>query len=65
MKLVVGFFRFWYDFIVGDDWRLAAGSVAAVVLTTLAVHHGVAAWWLLPCAVAALLLWSVLRVGRG
>ena len=20
-----GFLRFWYDFIVGDDWRIAAG----------------------------------------
>ena len=25
MRYVHGFLRFWYDFIVGDDWRIAAG----------------------------------------
>jgi hypothetical protein len=25
MRLVAGFARFWWDFIVGDDWRIAAG----------------------------------------
>ena len=27
MTLVRGFLRFWYDFIVGDDWRIALGVV--------------------------------------
>ena len=27
MGLVRGFLRFWYDFIVGDDWRIALGVV--------------------------------------
>jgi hypothetical protein len=27
MRLLVGFARFWWDFIVGDDWRIAAGVV--------------------------------------
>jgi hypothetical protein len=31
MRFLYGFFRFWYDFIVGDDWRLAAGVVAVLV----------------------------------
>lgn len=30
MRFVVGFGRFWWDFIVGDDWKLAAG--VAIVL---------------------------------
>ena len=30
MKYVVGFFRFWWDFIVGEDWKIAAG-VACVL----------------------------------
>jgi hypothetical protein len=30
VKYVSGFARFWWDFIVGDDWRIAAG-VAAVL----------------------------------
>jgi hypothetical protein len=31
VRFVKGFGRFWWDFIVGDDWRIAAGVV--VVLT--------------------------------
>ncbi len=27
MRLLRGFRRFWYDFLVGDDWRIAAGVV--------------------------------------
>jgi hypothetical protein len=27
------FLRFWYDFIVGDDWRVALAVVAALALT--------------------------------
>lgn len=25
MRLMVGFFRFWHDLIIGDCWQLAAG----------------------------------------
>jgi hypothetical protein len=25
MRFLRGFARFWWDFIVGDDWRIAAG----------------------------------------
>jgi hypothetical protein len=31
MKVVKGIGQFWYDFIIGDDWKLAA-VVAAVLL---------------------------------
>jgi hypothetical protein len=39
MRLVAGFARFWWDFIVGDDWRIAAGvvlvlGVGAVLVST-------------------------------
>ena len=53
------FGRFWYDFIVGDDWKLAGGSVAAIGLTFLLTHQGVNAWWLLPLAVPLLLAISL------
>jgi hypothetical protein len=29
-RFVVGFGRFWWDFIVGDDWKIAAGVVLAL-----------------------------------
>ena len=50
------FVRFWWDFVVGDDWVVAAGTVAALAVTALA---GV--WWLLPPAVVALLYLSLRR----
>jgi hypothetical protein len=58
---IAAFFRFWWDFIVGDDWRVALGLVAAFAGTWALTHHGVAAWWLLPIAVALLLVGSVVR----
>ena len=48
MKALRAFGRFWYDFIVGDDWKIAAGIVLAVGLTVGALKarlfgdHGLA-----------------------
>ena len=36
------FFRFWYEFIVGDDWRIAAGVVGVLAIGALAVSAGYA-----------------------
>lgn len=30
MRWITQFAAFWYDFIVGDDWAVAAGVVAAL-----------------------------------
>lgn len=30
MKLLIAFGRFWYDFLVGDDWKIAASVVLAL-----------------------------------
>jgi len=40
MRYLRGFGRFWFDFIVGDDWRIAAGVVAALGLGALALRAG-------------------------
>jgi hypothetical protein len=53
------FGRFWYDFIIGDDWRLALGVTAALVLLVVVTRELVDAWWLLPLAVAGLLAVSL------
>jgi hypothetical protein len=59
---VKAFFRFWYDFIIGDDWTIAAGVAIALALTSLLAHNGLrSTWWLLPLAVATGLAASLLR----
>ena len=56
---------FWYDFVIGDDWRVAVVVVAALALTALLVHAaGVNDWWLLPLCVFAALGWSLRRATR-
>jgi hypothetical protein len=58
------FAHFWYDFVVGDDWRMAAAAVAILAVTWLAAHHGLNLWWLAPLAVVATVAGSVLLALR-
>ena len=42
MRYLRGFGRFWYDFIVGDDWKIAAGvcltlAIGAVLVAATSV----------------------------
>ena len=64
MKYLRSFGRFWWNFIVGDDWRVAAGVAVGLGLTSLLTHEGVNAWWLLPASIALVLTGSLLRVVR-
>jgi hypothetical protein len=61
MSHLRSFIRFWWDFVVGDDWFLAAGVAVAVGLTFLLTHEGINAWWLMPVAVAIALAESLRR----
>jgi hypothetical protein len=68
VSYLVAFARFWWDFIVGDDWLVAAGLVVALGLTALVAHDDVSAWWLMPVAVVTLLatsVWHAVRRNRG
>ena len=64
MSRLRSFARFWWDFIVGDDWRVAAGLAVAVGFTWVLSHRGHNAWWLLPLAVVVLLADSLRRATR-
>ena len=54
-----------WDFVVGDDWRTAAGVVVAIGATAALQGAGVTAWWLIPLAVVVLLVRSLLVARRG
>jgi len=64
VRYLKAFARFWWDFIVGDDWTVAAGVAVALALVAILVDHGIDAWWLLPLAVALLTGLSVWRQTR-
>jgi hypothetical protein len=64
MKHIQTFGKFWYDFIIGDDWRVALGVTTAIALLCLVVRQGMNWWWLLPVAVAGLLAVSLNNVSR-
>jgi len=59
------FLAFWYDFIVGDDWRVAVGVIIALALTYTVGRTSIPAWWILPAAVVVLLPLTLWRVVRG
>jgi hypothetical protein len=58
------FWSFWYDFVVGDDWRVAVAVLAALGVTYVVGRTAVPAWWVLPAAVLLVLPWSLWRAVR-
>ncbi len=64
MNRIKAFGAFWYEFIVGDDWRVAVAVVAALAITAVIATTAVPAWWVLPATVAILLPLSLWRVAR-
>jgi hypothetical protein len=59
------FGAFWYDFIIGDDWRVAVGIGAALAITYgLSRTTDVSVWWIVVVGVAVLLPLSIRRVTR-
>ncbi len=67
MKFLVNFALFWYDFIVGDDWTVAASVVVALLLTALLAQTNVVTWIWLPLAVGISLVvyaWRIAHAGQ-
>lgn len=57
MRYVRQFFRFLYDFLVGDAWELFLGPIGSLLLAWLLIQAGVAA-----ALVGGLLFLAVLAV---
>jgi hypothetical protein len=57
---LVTFGRFWWDFVIGDDWLVAALVAVGIGATAALAAASIAAWWFLPLAVL-LVLWVSLR----
>ena len=58
MTFVGRFLRFWYDFVVGDDWK-----VAGMVATVLVAGAGAVATDLVPSAVLTLTIGALVALG--
>jgi hypothetical protein len=41
VKLLRSFGQFWYDFIIGDDWKVFASVVIALAITAGLLRSGV------------------------
>jgi hypothetical protein len=67
IRVLRTFGEFWYDFIVGDDWRVAVAVVVALAITCGVSTTSIPAWWVLPATVVIVLplsLWREARVRR-
>ena len=64
LRGLVAFGKFWYGFVIGDDWTVAAAVAAALAVTWLLHTAGVAAWWLPPLVAVAATGASLRRIKR-
>ncbi|PJN38515.1 hypothetical protein CG747_23025 [Streptomyces sp. CB02959] len=69
LALAKGFVRFWYAFLIGDDWKIAVSVVAVLLVGVVAVLAGAAPGGLLAALLGLLLMGGfavalLLDVGR-
>ncbi|MGH3921799.1 MAG: hypothetical protein ACRDTT_02805 [Pseudonocardiaceae bacterium] len=48
MRFLTAFARFWYDFIIGDDWKIAVAVLVALVAAAALLGAGTPTAVLLP-----------------
>jgi hypothetical protein len=64
LSWIVGFGRFWYHFIIGDDWTMAAAVAVGLIVTAVLNARGLLAWWLIPLIVIFMLGLSLRHASR-
>ena len=62
MSILRDFGRFWWDFIVGDEWRMAVIVAAVTVVGGLAAHGAWVDGQIIAVAVAAVVMAAVCLV---
>jgi hypothetical protein len=63
-RRVRAFLAFLYDFVIGDDWRIAAAVVVGLAVTYAVSQTSVPAWWVMPALLVIALpatLWRATR----
>ncbi len=58
---IVGFGRFWYGFIIGDDWLAATGVLVMLGGAYGLLQLDVPAWWFGPVVILATAAWTIRR----
>ena len=61
---VGAFLAFCYDFVIGDDWRIAAGVAAGLAVTYAVSQTSVPSWWVMPALLVIVLPASLWRATR-
>ena len=56
MKFIKAFGHFWYDFIIGDDWKIAAAVVLGLAISVVALKAKVLSDGALAIAASALIV---------
>ena len=56
--------KFLYEFIVGDDWTVAAAVLIGLMVSAILNVNHVAAWWLIPVIVVLMLGVSLRRASN-
>jgi hypothetical protein len=64
VRWIRAFVGFWVDFVVGDDWTVAATVAVALLATWGLTRAGVPAWWLTPLAAVLATAFSLRRAAR-
>jgi hypothetical protein len=63
-RRLASFGQFWWDFVVGDDWRTSVYVVVAIGATAAIAAGGITAWWVMPLVVLFVLYTSLRRATR-
>jgi len=61
---IVAVAKFLYEFIVGDDWTVAAAVGIGLIVSAILNVNNLPAWWLIPVIVVVMLGVSLRRASN-